>query len=124
MTASPEQMLRKALKVIIERGIENDDRKAHEEPEWELDVKEMRGSPHMESIHYAEMDDYIMYVAVAKDAAVRGLAPGASKRSWSIHTMPENEAITGGSAESVEQGQRFAKIAYQAVYGIIWKGDA
>ena len=124
MTATPEQMLMTAIEVIRKRAEPPDEAKAREPAEWELDTEEMEKNPHMEQIHFAEFDDYILFVSVAKDSTLRRMPPGTPKMSWSIHTMPGNEAITGGTAATVEQGKRFAEIAYRAMYGIVYRGDA
>ncbi len=124
MTATPEQMLMTAIEVIRQRAEPPDEAKAREPAEWEPDTDELKKSPHMEQIHFAEFSDYILYVSVAKDSTLKRMPPGTPKMSWSIYTMPEHEAITGGTAATVEQGKRFAEIAYRAMYGVVYRGDA
>lgn len=122
--ATPEQELLRAIKVICAHGETANEQKAQEEVEWELDHEEMDKNPHMQEIHYAEMTSYIMYVAVPTLKTLKGMPPGTARMSWSIHTMPQNELISGGSAETVKQGKDFAEIGYRALYGTVWRGDA
>lgn len=121
--ATPEQELMIAIGEIRARGEETDDLKSREIADWEPDVDELKKNRHMLEIHYAEMSDYILYVSVPKASTLARMPPGTSRMSWSIHTMPANELVSGGSAESVEQGKKFAEIGYQAIYGA-WRGDA
>lgn len=122
--ATPEQELLNALREIKAHGEVPNEQKAREEAEWELDHDEMNKHRHMQEIYYAEMSEYILYVAVPTASTLAQMPPGTPHMSWSIHTMPANELVSGGSAESVEQAKGFAEIGFKAVYGVIWRGDA
>ncbi len=124
MIETPEQMLMRTLELLRQYGEPPDEMKAREIAEWEPDVEELQQNPHMKEIHFAEFDDYILFVSVPKKSTLARMPPGTPKMSWSIHTMPENVAIGAGTAGTVEQGKRFAEIAYRAVYGVEYRGDA
>lgn len=120
----PEVEFLSALEVLKNQGKVPDEMRTREIAEWELDEDELKESPYMAQIHVAEMDDYILYVAVAKAETLKRMPPGTAIMSWSINTMPANEAVIGGSADTVEQAKRFAEIGYQVIYGGSWSGDA
>ena len=117
-------MLMAALNVLKDLGEPFNVIKAREPIEWDTSMTGMQQSPHMELINFAAMSDYVIYAAAAKKSAMKNLPKEVPRISWSINTMPENEAVTGGSAESIEQAMRFGEIAYRAIYGLEYKGDA
>ena len=117
-------MLMAALKVLKDLGEPFNIVKAREPIEWDTSMTGMQQSPHMEKINFAAMSDYVIYAAAAKPSAMRNVPKDVPRISWSINTMPGNEAVTGGGADSIEQAMRFGEIAYRAIYGLDYKGDA
>lgn len=121
---TPEQMLMEALKVLKNLGEPFNVIKGREPIEWDTSMEGMESNPQMERINFAEMGDYAIYAAAAKKSAMKKFPKNVPRISWSINRMPENEAVTGGAAETIEQAMRFGEIAYRAIYGIEYKGDA
>lgn len=121
---TPEQMLMAALNVLKNLGEPFNIIKAREPIEWDTSLTGMQQSPHMERINFAAMSDYVIYAAAAKKSSMKNYPKDIPRISWSINTMPQNEAITGGGADSIEQAMRFGEIAYRAIYGLEYKGDA
>jgi hypothetical protein len=121
---TPEQMLMEALKVLKKLGEPFNIIKAREPIEWDTSMTGMDENPQMERINFAPMSNYVIYAAAAKKSAMKKMPKNVPRISWSINRMPENEAVTGGSADTIEQAMRFGEIAYRAIYGVEYKGDA
>ncbi|RYF21367.1 MAG: hypothetical protein EOO77_06170 [Oxalobacteraceae bacterium] len=118
---TPEQMLMAALVVLKDLEPFNVVR-AREPIEWDTSMVGMDENPEMERINFANMPEYVIFASVAKKSAMKGLPKDVPRISWSIYTV-DNEVVTGGGAENVEQAMRFGEIAYRVIYGLDYKGD-
>lgn len=121
---TPEEMLVAALGVLKDLGEPFNIVKAREPIDWDLTTVGMTQNPHMERINFAIVGDYVIYAASAKKSSMDQFPKNVPQVSWSINTMPSNEPITGGAADTLEQAMKFGEIAYRAIYGMEYKGDA
>ena len=114
-----EEMLANSVEVLRSLSKKTDVEQADKVLAWFVEDEYLAENPQVEQIVCAEMDHYVMYASVMKDEALADAPPDAPKVSWAIHTMPDNEVITGGPAKDIEQAKRFARIAYQAANGVV-----
>ena len=92
------------------------------EPVWVRGVEMMAVNPFMEAAEYAEIGDYVLYAIKARDSFLKTAPKEAPVASWSLVVMPDHEDVEGGSANDLAQAKKFARMAYQAVQGVILDG--
>lgn len=118
---TPEQMLMDALNVLKELGVPPDSIAARMPIHWQLEVVT---PPELEDARIGHGVNHVIYVASLTPAAMVGRDPWTRRTMWSLFTARDKKLIVTGGAEDAEQAMRYGEIAYRALLGVPYTGDA
>lgn len=116
-----KEMLLDALATLKARGEPPDSIAAGLPIHWDL-AKQF--PPELEDVRIARASNHVIYVASLKKSAMRDRDPWTPRTSWSLHLARDAKSIATGGADNTEQAMRFGEIAYRALLGVDYKGDA
>jgi hypothetical protein len=114
---TPEAVLAEVLRELKAEAVGVNETAALIKPQWKRNAAALE-DPQVADALCADMGSYLLHVVTATDEAVQEEPKGTAKFSWWIDDFSEDDFLGGGPADSVEQGKRFALLAYHATQGI------